>query len=156
MKRNTQLILIVVILLVSTFIIFYNRESRDTDIPKPSPEVVSIVGCYVSRTDKNVYTLNIQSQNDSSFSGTMHYDNFQFDDSSGTYNGSYKNEILLGDYSFTSEGMDSVRELTFKKTGEDFVQGFGDYITVGDRQVFSGPSGIVWDPAYTYVKSPCE
>jgi hypothetical protein len=115
----------------------------------------SIVGCYVAQIDKNVYTLRIQGQNSATVTGILHYDNFQFDDSSGTFSGTFENNILLGDYSFTAEGMDSIRQLIWKRSDNDFIQGFGDYNTIDGREIFSDPTKIYWDPVYTYTNSSC-
>lgn len=146
-----NIITIILALVILGIILIIARKPKDS----PVTEIGNIVGCYVLRIEKNVYTLNIQSQNNSSVSGTLEYDNFQFDDSSGTFVGTYENNILLGYYSFTSEGMDSVTQHIFKRSGNDFIQGSGEYTTVNNREVFSDPSAITWDQNRIFIKSPC-
>jgi hypothetical protein len=149
MKKFWQIVLIVIALAILLFFIFHKSQTQ----PVLSD---SIVGCYVNHNDKNVYTLSILNQTNSAVSGTMEYNNFQFDSSSGNFNGTYSNNILLGDYSFTSEGMDSVRQLIFKRIGNDFIIGEGDYTNNGDKQVFSDISNITWNPIYTFISTPCS
>ncbi len=40
--------------------------------------------------------------------------------------GTYKNKILLADYTFQSEGTESVNWVAFKKTADGFIRGFGN------------------------------
>lgn len=150
MKRTLSVLIVLVILLGIVFIILKKPKEN------PVAEIPNIVGCYILQQDKNVYTLALQAQNGPSVAGTMHYDNFQFDDSSGVFVGNYENSILLGNYSFSSEGMNSVRQLIWKRSGNDFVEGSGDYTTVANKQIFVNPNSVTWNKDRTFVQSPCQ
>lgn len=150
MNRIFATLVIAIILLGVIFVVM--RKPKDSPIIKTE----NLVGCYVFESEKNVYTLTIQEQTESVVSGTLHYDNFQFDDSSGAFAGKFENEILLGDYTGTAEGTTFTRELIWKRSGKDFIQGSGDYTTINEREVFSDPSAVTWDQNRTFVSSPCE
>ncbi len=158
MKTSTAIITILVVLFLSAIVLIsINKNNEVTYIPpSPSTEEDSIKGCYVATIDKDVYTLNIQSQNGAQISGTLDFRNFQKDSSHGTFNGTYTDGVLLGDYSFSSEGTDSVMQVIFKKFGEDFVRGYGELDSTGTR--FSNLEGVTYDissPLAVFKKSAC-
>ncbi len=155
MNKNLKVFLVVIIIALLAWVIIAGKSGK-----KDEPEVVvapeeqkteSIVGCYVATLGKDVYTLKVDSQAGDTFKGRLSFKNFEKDSSSGTYEGTYKDGILLGNYSFTSEGMDSVVETIFKKSGNSFVRGFGEMNATGDR--FADTSKITYDPNQTFILS---
>ena len=130
-----------VIILLGVFIFFLPK--KDTEIAN-IPPASNIEGCYIAGTVKDVYTLNIQSKEGENFSGSLAFKNFEKDSSSGTFVGTYINGILLGEYAFQSEGMDSVMQVIFKRVGDDFVRGYGDVDSAtGSR--FTDLNNITYD-----------
>ncbi len=149
-------IIIVVIVIVLVGVSFWMRGKDTVTHTPPENQVSSIVGCYQATILKDVYTLNIQTVNGENFSGTLRFKNFEKDSSSGIYTGTYKNDILLGEYTFQSEGMQSVMEVIFKKSGDDFIRGYGDLNEEGTR--FTNPSAITYDassPLSLFKKGAC-
>jgi hypothetical protein len=110
---------------------------------KARTEGDSIVGCYVSRTGRDVYTLNIAEQKGEEVYGKLSFKNFEKDSSSGTFDGVYKDGVLLGEYAFQSEGTDSVMEVAFQRSGQDFVRGYGEVNSEGNK--FIDPSALNYD-----------
>jgi hypothetical protein len=152
MNNNLKiLIALVAIIIFGTFVYYY--KTKPTSINQGTPIVTgdSIKGCYVGRLAKDVYTLTILSQNGESFGGKLSFKNFEKDSSTGTYTGTYKNGILLGDYSFSSEGINSVMQVVFKKSGNGFVRGYGDLIKDGTR--FVDLNNIRYDVSYKFEAS---
>jgi len=126
----------IIIAVLAIVALTYSYIKKGAPVVEPvavAPQTESIEGCYVSRTDKDVYTLNIKNQDAASVSGTLAFKNFEKDSSSGNFAGTYNNGILFGDYSFASEGMDSVMEVAFKKEGDAFIRGYGPVIDQGTR-----------------------
>lgn len=150
-NKKVLLIIVFVILLAGAFV--YSQKSQPVLIDENSPIVVedSIVGCYVATLAKDVYSLKIDSQQGESFTGTLVFKNFEKDSSSGTYAGTYKDGILLGDYSFQSEGMFSVMQVIFKKSGPDFIRGYGPVNGEGNR--FVNTNDITFDSATSTFKA---
>lgn len=156
MKNNLKVMIVVLALIVIGIFIYYYKI-KPTPINEEVPTVTedSIKGCYVARIAQDVYTLTILSQNDESFEGKLSFKNFEKDSSSGTYNGTYKDGILLGDYSFQSEGMFSVMQVIFKKVGSDFIRGFGTVNAEGNR--FIDLNNINYEPSaiFKFSKEEC-
>ena len=121
-------------------------------VSSPSSEV-SVLGCYVAHLAKDRYTLEITSQVNSAVMANIAYENYEKDSSKGTFVGTYTSGILSGNYSFTSEGMNSKRELFFKRDGQGFIAGFGPITSSEDTEKFTRPLKLSWDQNYRYVKS---
>lgn len=134
MKNSKNIIMILVVIIFVILIFVLAGESN--------PVSASIEGCYVARINNDVYTLNIQSQEKDTVSGTLEFKNFDKDSSKGTFVGTYQKEILSGKYSFSSEGMDSIMHVIFKKTGDTFVRGYGELNEKGTD--FKNPEEIAF------------
>ena len=153
MKNIYKIIIaIFVVAILGIIIYFTGNETAIEKVPAVSTEN-SIVGCYVSRLQKDIYTLVIQSEEKGVVFGMLAYNNYQKDSSSGSFEGTFTDGILLGNYSFDSEGMRSDRQLIFKKVGDSFVEGFGEVKTVDGKEVFVDTNNINYDQKLTFVKS---
>ena len=157
MNKNTMVVAVFVILLLigAGFLYFnYGPDSvKEVAIPLSSPDISMLKGCYVAKLSKDAYTLDIESADKGMVSGLLAFNNFEKDSSSGTLNGTFMNGILLGNYSFDSEGMHSYRQVIFKKVGDDFIEGFGEVKMVGDKEIFVDPTKITYDLKVKFVKS---
>lgn len=142
-----------VILIIILAIVSSRKNIKENSVALEDQTPVSIIGCYVANISKDVYKLKIDSEAGGVIEGSLSFNNFEKDSSSGTFSGTFKNDILIGDYSFDSEGMHSVRQVAFNRVGDSFVEGFGDVEMVGDREVFKDLNDIAYSPKLTFVKS---
>lgn len=149
MKNNSKLIIgLLLVLAVGLFAYYYSTKDKE---PFKSADK-SILGCYVAKLDKDIYVLNIQTEEKGNVSGILAFNNYQKDSSSGTFKGTFKDDILLGEYSFDSEGMHSDRQVIFKKSDNNFIQGFGPVKMVDGKETFENVP-VTYDPKSTFVKS---
>ncbi|MDQ3075908.1 MAG: hypothetical protein M3Q34_02170 [bacterium] len=153
MKNNLQVLVGGIFLIaIGLFVYYANVKAPVVETP---PVVITedpILGCYVAKLAKDVYVLKLDNQMDGRVSGMLAFNNYEKDSSSGTFTGTYKDSILLGDYSFNSEGMDSVMQVIFKKEGNTFVRGYSSTMLEGDKLTFDDLAGITYDPNSTFVK----
>ena len=135
MRNIYKIIILIFVLTVVGIVVYFT--GNETEVEKVPPVSIdnSIVGCYVAHLQKDIYTLVIQSQEDGRAFGMLAYNNYQKDSSSGSFEGTLVDDILLGNYSFDSEGMHSDRQVIFKKVGASFVQGFGPVKIVDNKEV---------------------
>jgi len=148
-------IFIVLVLIVSVGFIFY--YFNNTKVPKeeiPAPIVVedSILGCYVARLSRDVYVMQVVTDTNDVVSGRLAFNNYEKDSSSGSFEGTYTNGVLLGNYSFDSEGSHSDMQVIFKKVGDTFVRGYGDEKNQRDDGTFIDLSKINYDANSTFIK----
>jgi hypothetical protein len=149
MRNNLKIaITVFAIIIIGAFVYYYKTKDQLTNQVTPAITQDSIKGCYIAYLAKDVYTLSVLSQDGESFDGKLSFKNFEKDSSSGTYVGTYKNGILLGDYSFSSEGMNSVMQVIFKKSGNNFIRGYGDLNGEGTR--FSDLNKITYDNSQVF------
>lgn len=124
----------------------------------PQGQIVqdSIIGCYSMISGQDKYLMNITSQEGVHVTGILAFNNYQKDSSHGTFDGTYENGILMGNYSFASEGMDSIMQVAFKKMGDTFVRGYGPVVNEGTQ--FMSPDSIIYDekdPLAVFDKTVC-
>lgn len=142
-------VVVVLFLLTSLFYSYKNANKKTSDPIVAAP----ITGCYVATLSKDIYTLIINQEKGVSVSGTLAYKNFDKDSSSGSFNGTFSNDILLGDYTFYSEGMYSVRQVIFKKVGDTFIEGFGPVATVNGQEKLENTATVKYDTKMSFIKS---
>lgn len=151
MNKNLQITLGIILLVVLGGAIYFSKTHTPSTSTGTATTPDSIIGCYVAHLSKDVYSLSITSQQGELVRGTLAFNNYQKDSSHGTFVGSYKDGILLGDYSFSSEGMDSVMQVTFKKQGNGFVRGYGPVDSQGTH--FTDMSAITYDQSAVFAPS---
>ena len=144
-------IAILVVIIVSASVFYLKEKSAPFIEPPPIAVEKSVVGCYEAQLGKDLYSLAILSQVGETFEGTLRFKNYQKDSSSGPYIGTYIDGILFGEYSFQSEGMDSLIQVIFKKSGDGFIRGYGDMNASGDR--FANLNNITYDSSVVFKLS---
>lgn len=148
MKNLTIAVTVIAIILVIVGLTYWYRPDSTPNVPADTSGTDDIRGCYVATLGKDVYSLKIASQDGEKVAGTLVFKNFEKDSSYGTFVGTYRDGILLGDYSFNSEGMDSVIETMFKRIGTDFRRGFGEMDSSGTN--FRDLNTVTYDPNQTF------
>lgn len=154
MKNYLKIIIsgIIVVIIVSVFI--YYQRSRSGSLSDNSSVVSEepIIGTYIGHLANDVYILTILSQQGESFTGTLDIKNFEKDSSTGTLEGTYKNGVLLADYTFQSEGTESVGWVAFKKVADGFIRGYGN-VDPGTKTKSIDSNQLTFDLSVVYKLS---
>ncbi len=74
--------------------------------------------------------------------GTLVYNLYEKDKNRGTIQGKMKGDLLIADYSFTSEGTLSVRQVVFKKSDTTFIEGYGDIEDKNGKTIFKNTDSL--------------
>jgi len=127
-------------------------ESTDSATPVKTNEA-SIKGCYLYTLNRDTFQLAITNNNEKAVEGSLIYNFFEKDDSKGTFTGTYENGILIGEYKFQAEGKSSVRQITFKKTRDGFVEGTGEIKNDNGKEIFASLSAVSYDSGPNYQHS---
>ena len=109
--------------------------------------------CYLFVAAKDTYALKLNII-DTSIKGTAVFKNFEKDSSHGTVEGTVNGDIIRLWYHFQSEGMNSVRELYFKKEGDKLVSGISDEATRADTAYVADAKAVVYNGP-VYMKEDC-
>ncbi|MNY65786.1 hypothetical protein D3C86_2031100 [compost metagenome] len=67
-----------------------------------------------------------------------------------------KGDTLVGDYTFISEGVSSVREVVFLQKDGTLIEGYGDVVSTNDRVTFKDKSKLKFDAKNTLTKVDCK
>ena len=142
MKKPVIVVLIVLVFAGGGFyassVVKEMTVTADKPVPTPSSSPSSeFASCYhgvVAGAD-SVFTVSIDSAG--SWSGKMSFVNKEKDSSYGTYKGSYAGGFLTAQYTFWSEGVQSVGDYVFNRDGENFVGSGYTYKPATDCELFT-------------------
>ncbi len=148
-------------ILIASALFACNSAPRQSDGPSPDStamsveETVPVVGeqCYLFVAAKDTYALKLN-MIDTLVKGTAVFKNFEKDSSHGTVEGTVNGDIIRLWYHFQSEGMNSVRELYFKKEGDKLVSGISDEATRADTAYVADAKAVVYNGP-VYMKEDC-
>ena len=103
-----------------------NEESDKTSSQQTDTKKISPMNCYSYATANDTINLKVIHVGNS-ITGTLVYMLKEKDKNKGTIQGHMRGDTLLADYTFMSEGIQSTREVAFKKEGNSFVEGYGNF-----------------------------
>ncbi len=130
-----------------------DNKGSDSSL-KNNPVLVNVRGCYMKLLQRDTMILHLE-QNGDDVTGKMIFDNYQKDGSSGTVHGKVKGDVIQLWYNFTSEGMNSVMELFFRKQDKGVVRGIGPVDAKKDTAYFTDHSAIYYPENQTFNKIDC-
>lgn len=128
--------------------------SADTEVADATTSVNS-TECYVYEKDKDVANLKLTTDGNT-FTGDLTYDWFEKDRNFGTISGVFKGDTLVADYKFSSEGVESVREIIFVKNADGKLsEGYGDMSEKEGKLVFTNKASLKYD-FVVFEKTACK
>lgn len=149
--KNTFLISMFAIIVLSSC----NTNSKQEAQADKTISDKEINRCYAFTSDKDTIwmVLNI---NEKVVEGNLKYQLFQKDQNNGTLKGTLQGDTLIADYTFSAEGMESVREVAFLKKGEDFVEGYGEVIEENGKMKFANTASLNYDNNSILKQTECN
>ncbi|TKK71790.1 hypothetical protein FC093_01870 [Ilyomonas limi] len=131
-----------------------NHQTADVQSTNDSADAVSSSLCYAYMQNMDTIRLNITTTGDT-FSGHMLYQLKERDRNNGTLQGTIKGDTLIADYTFSSEGMVSVRQVAFLKQQEGLREGFGELKQKNNQWVFANPRALQFT-GFVLTPAACE
>jgi hypothetical protein len=130
-------------------------ETKNTDPQEVIAEKTTALnlGCYVFDDGKNIVSLEI-TKNGEEIKGNLTYALFEKDKNSGKFTGKLKEGILIADYTFMSEGKESIRQIAFKAEGNKLIEGYGEQNNEGTA--FKDISNVQFTSAMPLTKTDCS
>ena len=108
---------------------------------------------YIKGKDNAKLSLKIEGKK---ASGDLAYSWFQKDKNTGTINGEMRGDTLIANYTFASEGKQSVREVVFLKKGDRLLEGVGEVTLDGPRTLFADRSKLVFGESVVFSRVACK
>lgn len=125
------------------------KDTGSALVVAPAP----LGNCFRFIAKRDTYDLNFLREGDI-VRGTMRFNNYQKDKSSGTIEGTVSGDTLKIFYRFNSEGMQSVREIFLKQEGDKIITGTADEEHRADSAFIKKPSTVKFDGTI-YEKINC-
>lgn len=97
--------------------------------------------CFSYANDSNEVLLHITIE-DNIATGELLYNLYEKDKNVGTIKGEMKGDTLVAQYTFMSEGIESVREVVFLKAGSDWKEGFGEVLEETGKVFFKNKNNL--------------
>ncbi|CAM4387310.1 hypothetical protein [Flavobacterium terrigena] len=111
------------------------------------------LGCYIFNDGKNNVSFEI-TENGEEIKGNLNYAYAEKDKNSGSFSGKLNDGILLGKYTFQSEGKESVREVAFKVEDDKIIEGYGDLNE--DGTTFKDATHLSFTSKMPLTKTECN
>ncbi|MGV3696056.1 hypothetical protein [Flavobacterium sp.] len=132
-----------------------SKETPEQTVPISEEKVTEKADseCYEVNKYGNIISLRINYDSDN-VNGTLSYALQEKDKNTGTFVGQIKDSIIIADYTFQSEGLESVRQIAFKLKGNQAVEGYGEMNSQGTR--FKDVSQLNFDGKMPMEKVTCS
>ena len=130
-------------------------ENSTFDLQKVAEETTTPLdlGCYVFDDGKNNITLEI-TQNTKEIKGELIYAFNEKDKNSGNFIGELDKGVLIANYTFQSEGSESMRQVAFKVDGNKLIEGYGELNN--DGTAFKNIKNIKFTSKMPLTKTNCS
>jgi hypothetical protein len=115
----------------------------------------SLVNCYQYAGPSDTITLKVAHAG-KNLVGTLVYNLKEKDSNKGTIIGFMRDDILLADYTFMSEGVQSVRQVAFKQIGNSFVEGYGESMEENGKMTFKNVDSLNFSSSMKLQEIACQ
>ena len=115
---------------------------------------VPVPECY-AQAGKDTVLLQITTKNDG-VNGTLYIHLDGKDMNQGHLVGEMKGDTLLAEYTFYSEGTQSVRQVAFLKQENAMVEGYGEVAEKENKMIFKNTGALKFDDKTKLTKVDCS
>ena len=144
----------VFLIAIACLIFSCNSQQQESENSK-APVQEKVADCYHYINNKD--TIILKTINVNGFiTGTLIYNLYEKDKNRGTIQGAIKRGLLIADYTFLSEGTKSIRQVAFKKDGENFIEGYGDIEDKDGKTIFKNIDSLTFSSRVILKPYDCE
>jgi len=154
MKKN-------IVLALTAIAIFSckNKEGKTVATPAETVEIEETatvnplqMGCYTFDNDGNTIVFEITGTGNN-VTGNLNYSLRGKDTNNGSFKGIHEGNTVIGTYTFTSEGVESTREVAFLVKDGQLIEGYGELDVSGTK--FTDKESIAYTSTMPLVKTEC-
>lgn len=110
--------------------------------------------CYAYNANGSKIELQMNTNNNE-VNGTLTYELKEKDSNKGTFVGTINDSILIAQYTFQSEGTESVREIAFLIKDDQLIEGYGDITTEENKTKFKDINTLKYASNMPLMKTSC-
>lgn len=111
--------------------------------------------CYAGSSGKDTITLSLSTTGDNVI-GSLDYKFYEKDRNHGSVSGHLAGDTLIADYIFTSEGLQSIRQVAFLKKENTLIEGHGDMEEKNGKMVFKNTGTLHFTGGFVLQKTACN
>ncbi len=155
MKKQFILIIFAIIALTSC----KKEVNKPISVPTVQEEMLadeSKIICYQGIIKQDTINLSLQIEDNQEVKGDLVYLFFEKDKNNGTIVGKMFGDTLKANYTFISEGKESVREIVFLKKGKIMIEAYGDVEEKEGKTVFINFKKLYFDSATVLTEMDCD
>jgi hypothetical protein len=130
-----------------------DKEKQDPQQPEAKP--TSLINCYQYADNGDTISLKLIHAEES-ITGTLVYRLKEKDSNKGTIQGAMRDNVLVADYTFMSEGIKSTRQVAFKLEGNSFIEGYGDSFHQNDKSMFKSLDSLTFSSSIKLDEVSCN
>lgn len=130
-------------------------SANDTSVAVTPVQPTDNNTCYAYTNNKDSILLHLEIDGNK-VTGDMVYSLFEKDKNTGTIEGEVKGDTIFANYTFMSEGVNSVREVAFLKKANTLSEGFGDVEQKDNKTVFKNKQLLSFNQNIVLQQTPCE
>lgn len=144
-------------LLIGCLFTACKKEEKVIIVDQPKPEVQPTVvnECYELAKGKDTLSASLIIDGEK-VSGNLVYNFYEKDKNAGSILGRIKGDTLLADYTFQSEGQESIRQVTFLRKNKTLIEGYGESKQEGNKSVFLNAKAIQFTSSTVLKEVPCK
>ena len=131
-----------------------NNNQTDSTVAK-TDSVAPTTECFLYAKNRDTASLKLNI-NGNVISGDLSYNLFEKDKNTGKIEGVVKGDTLIANYTFKSEGMESVREVVWLKQADKLIEGFGEVEEANGKVKFKNINNLKFGDAIQFSKTNCK
>ncbi|HOZ78443.1 MAG TPA: hypothetical protein PLY34_10630 [Ferruginibacter sp.] len=149
---------IIYIVVILSAVVSCNSTEKDSAFESPQQselDKTSLVHCYRYANENDTVILKLIHVG-KSITGGLVYKLKEKDKNEGTIQGFMRDSLLIADYTFISEGIQSIRQSVFKLEDNGFMEGYGDIIEHNGRVQFKSIDSLSFNTSMILTEIPCR
>ncbi|WP_131535708.1 hypothetical protein [Pedobacter nototheniae] len=131
-----------------------NNNQTDSTVAK-TDSIAPATECFLYAKNRDTASLKLNI-NGNVISGDLSYNLFEKDKNTGKIEGVVKGDTLIANYTFKSEGMESVREVVWLKQADKLIEGFGEVEEANGKVKFKNINKLKFGDAIQFSKTNCK
>ena len=132
------------------------KETEEGKTPEVAADKPAVEECYKGILKEDTIAMTLVIKDNEITDGQLSYHLFEKDKNEGTLKGQVKGDTIFADYTFMSEGQQSVREVAFLKQGDAYIEGYGDVEEHNGKMIFKNAKKLKFDSKTILSKSECH
>jgi hypothetical protein len=149
-----KLIVLVIPVILATACSNAENKTANSDSTTSAENESSATNCYLYASQKDTAFLELIREGEN-VNGTLIFNYYEKDKNTGTIKGKIKNNFLIADYTFMSEGMESVRQVVFKIENGFVTEGYGE-ILLNDAANFENVNSLEFPGTMKLKETGCD